>query len=136
SLVSAKTILSIDRLDYSKGVPLRLRAFDLLLETHPELKERVTFILVAVPSRTDLEQYAALRNEVEQLVGMINGKHGTMCWTPVRYLFKFLPFNRLLALYSLADLALVTPVRDGMNLMAKEYLATKTTADGMLVLSE
>jgi trehalose 6-phosphate synthase/phosphatase len=136
SLVSAKTILSIDRLDYSKGVPLRLRAFDLLLETHPELKEQITFILVAVPSRTDLEQYAALRNEVEQLVGMINGKHGTMCWTPVRYLFKFLPFNRLLALYSLADLALVTPVRDGMNLMAKEYLATKTTADGMLVLSE
>lgn len=136
SILSEKTILSIDRLDYSKGVPLRLRAFDRLLETHPELREHVTLILVAVPSRTDLEQYAALRHEVEQLVGMINGKHGTMCWTPVRYLFKFLPFHRLLALYSLADIALVTPVRDGMNLMAKEYLATKNDAHGVLILSE
>jgi trehalose 6-phosphate synthase/phosphatase len=136
SIPTGRILLSIDRLDYSKGVPLRLKAFDHLLETHPELKEQVILILVAVPSRTRIEQYARLRQEVEQLVGMINGKHATMCWTPVRYLFKSLPFNRLLALYRIADLALVTPVRDGMNLMAKEYLATKTDGNGMLVLSE
>jgi trehalose 6-phosphate synthase/phosphatase len=136
SLPPGKILLSIDRLDYSKGVPLRLKAFDLLLENHPELREKVTLILVAVPSRTRIEQYMALRREVEQLVGRINGKHATMCWSPVRYLFKPLPENRLIALYHIADLALVTPVRDGMNLMAKEYLATKTGAGGMLVLSE
>jgi trehalose 6-phosphate synthase/phosphatase len=133
---SEKILLSIDRLDYSKGVPLRLKAFDHLLEHHPELKEKVTLILVAVPSRTRISHYAELRHEVDQLVGRINGKHGTMCWTPVRYLFKSLPFNRLLALYNIADLALITPVRDGMNLMAKEYLAAKSSGKGMLILSE
>jgi trehalose 6-phosphate synthase/phosphatase len=136
SLVSEKILLSMDRLDYSKGVPLRLKAFDRLLDIHPELKEKVTLVLVAVPSRTRIEQYAELRHEVEHLVGRINGNHGTMCWTPVRYLFKSLPFSRLLALYSIADLALVSPVRDGMNLMAKEYIAAKTGDNGMLVLSE
>jgi trehalose 6-phosphate synthase/phosphatase len=136
SLTTEKVLLSIDRLDYSKGVPLRLKAFDHLLEVHPELKEHVTLVLVAVPSRTGIEQYAALRDEVEHLVGRINGRHATMCWAPIRYLYKTLPFNRLVALYSLADVALVTPVRDGMNLMAKEYLATKETADGVLILSE
>jgi trehalose 6-phosphate synthase/phosphatase len=136
SLTSEKILLSIDRLDYSKGVPLRLKAFDLLLETHPELKEHVTLILVAVPSRTDVEQYAALRDEVDHLVGRINGRHATVCWVPVRYLYKTVPFDRLVALYNLADVALITPVRDGMNLMAKEYLATKENTDGVLILSE
>ena len=131
-----KVILSVDRLDYTKGVPLRLMAYDALLEEHPELKEHVTFVLVAVPSRTRIDQYTRLKHEVDQLVGRINGKHGTMCWTPVRYLFKSLPFHRLVALYSLADVALITPLRDGMNLMAKEYLATKGGQPGMLVLSE
>jgi len=135
-VTSDKILLSIDRLDYSKGVPLRLKAFDHLLETHPELKEQVTLILVAVPSRIKINQYAELRHEVDQLVGRINGKHATIGWTPVRYLFKSLPFIRLLALYSIADIALVSPVRDGMNLMAKEYLATKSSGDGMLILSE
>ncbi len=131
-----KIILSIDRLDYTKGVPLRLIAYDTLLEDHPELKEHVTFVLVAVPSRTRIDQYTRLKHEVDQLVGRINGKHGTMCWIPVRYLFKSLPFNRLIALYRIADVALITPLRDGMNLMAKEYLATKGGQPGMLVLSE
>ena len=136
SLPPGKIILSIDRLDYSKGVPLRLKAFDHMLESYPEFREKVTLILVAVPSRTRIEQYAELRHEVEQLVGRINGKHATVCWTPVRYLFKSLPFNRLIALYRIADIALISPVRDGMNLMAKEYLATKSSGDGMLILSE
>jgi trehalose 6-phosphate synthase/phosphatase len=131
-----KIILSVDRLDYTKGVPLRLKAFDALLEDHPELKEHVTFVLVAVPSRTRIDQYTQLKHDVDQLVGRINGRHGTMCWTPVRYLFKSLPFHRLIALYRLSDVALITPLRDGMNLMAKEYLATKGGQPGMLVLSE
>jgi len=131
-----KIILSIDRLDYTKGVPLRLKAFDMLLEEHPEFKEHVTFVLVAVPSRTSIDQYTRLKHDIDQLVGRINGRYGTMCWTPVRYLYKSLPFHRLIALYWLANVALVTPLRDGMNLMAKEYLATKGRQTGMLVLSE
>ena len=131
-----KIILSIDRLDYTKGVPLRLMAYDTLLEEHPELKEHVTFVLVAVPSRTRIEQYSRLKLDVDQLVGRINGRHGSMSWIPVRYLFKSLPFNRLIALYRVSDVALITPLRDGMNLMAKEYLATKGGQPGMLVLSE
>jgi len=131
-----KILLSVGRLDYTKGVPLRLMAYDALLEEHPELKEHVTLVLVAVPSRTRIDQYTRLKHEVDQLVGRINGRHGTMGWIPVRYLFKSLPFHRLVALYRLADVALITPLRDGMNLMAKEYLATKRGRPGMLVLSE
>lgn len=132
-----KIILSVDRLDYTKGVPLRLMAYDALLEEHPELTEHVTLVLVAVPSRTRIDQYTRLKHEVDQLVGRINGRHGTMSWIPVRYLFKSLPFHQLVALYRLADVALITPLRDGMNLMAKEYLATKEGGrPGVLVLSE
>jgi len=135
-ITKGKIILSIDRLDYTKGVPLRLRAFEMLLEKHKELKEEVTLILVAVPSRTHIDQYAELKHEVDHLVGKINGMFGTMSWTPVRYMYTFIPFNKLIAIYNLADLALITPLRDGMNLMAKEYLATKVDGLGMLVLSE
>jgi len=135
-VTTGKIILSVDRLDYTKGVPLRLMAFDALLEEHPELKEKVTMILIAVPSRTRIDRYAELKHEVDQLVGRINGRHGTMYWTPIRYLYKSLPFCKLVALYNIADLALITPLRDGMNLMAKEYLAAKGEGTGMIVLSE
>ncbi|MFH0968188.1 MAG: bifunctional alpha,alpha-trehalose-phosphate synthase (UDP-forming)/trehalose-phosphatase, partial [Methanobacteriota archaeon] len=135
-ITKGKIILSIDRLDYTKGVPLRLRAFEMLLKEHAELQGEVTLILVAVPSRTQIDQYADLKHEVDHLVGKINGMYGTMSWTPVRYMYTFIPFNRLIAIYNLADLALITPLRDGMNLMAKEYLATKVNVSGMLVLSE
>lgn len=135
-ITKGKIILSIDRLDYTKGVPLRLRAFETLLEDHAELRENVTLILVAVPSRAHIDQYTELKHEVDHLVGKINGMYGTMSWTPVRYMYTFIPFNRLIAIYNLADLALITPLRDGMNLMAKEYLATKVNGSGMLVLSE
>ncbi|NLV27589.1 MAG: bifunctional alpha,alpha-trehalose-phosphate synthase (UDP-forming)/trehalose-phosphatase [Methanomicrobiales archaeon] len=131
-----KVILSIDRLDYTKGVPLRLKAFEALLKNHPELKEKVTMILVAVPSRSHIDQYAELKHEVDHLVGHINGLFGTMSWIPVRYMYTFLPYDRLIAIYKIADIALITPVRDGMNLMAKEYLATKKDEPGILILSE
>jgi len=131
-----KIILSIDRLDYTKGVPLRLQAFGQFLEDHPEFRENVTLILVAVPSRVHIDKYAELKHDVDYLVGKINGMYGTMNWTPVRYMFTSLSYNRLIAAYNVADLALITPLRDGMNLMAKEYLATKEGSSGMLVLSE
>jgi len=131
-----KIIISIDRLDYTKGIIQRLEAFDLFLSENPEYKEKVTLIMVAVPSRTGVEDYKMLRNKLEQLVGRINGEHGTMGWVPVWYLYRFLPFRRVTALYNVADVALVTPIRDGMNLIAKEFIATKTEGKGVLIISE
>ncbi|MDH5695538.1 MAG: bifunctional alpha,alpha-trehalose-phosphate synthase (UDP-forming)/trehalose-phosphatase [Dehalococcoidia bacterium] len=135
-LGNCKIILSIDRLDYTKGIPQRLEAFSLFLEKHPEHREKLTLVLVTVPSRTKVEQYAQLKKQVDELVGAINGKYGSIGWTPIWYLYRSLPFHSLIALYSMADIALVTPVRDGMNLIAKEYIATKTKGRGVLVLSE
>ena len=131
-----RIILSIDRLDYTKGIAQRLEAFDLFLEKNPRYKENVTLILVAVPSRTGVERYAQLKNRVDELVGRINGKHGTIGWVPIWYLYRFQPFHSLVALYNVADAALVTPMRDGMNLIAKEFVATKADGKGVLILSE
>ncbi|HEX3034837.1 MAG TPA: bifunctional alpha,alpha-trehalose-phosphate synthase (UDP-forming)/trehalose-phosphatase [Thermodesulfobacteriota bacterium] len=131
-----KVILSIDRLDYTKGVPQRLEAFDTFLERNPEYKEKVTFVLVAAPSRTKVEHYKLLKQRVDNLVGQINGKHGTLGWVPVWYFFRSFGFDDLAALYFVADVALVTPLRDGMNLISKEFIATKNDGNGALVLSE
>jgi len=120
-LGNRKLILSVDRLDYTKGIPQRIEAFDLFLEENPEYKEKVTLVMVAVPSRTGVEAYMLLKKEVDELVGRINGKHGTIGWLPVWYLYRSLSFNLLAALYCVADVALVTPLRDGMNLIAKEF---------------
>ncbi len=131
-----KVILSVDRLDYTKGIAQRLRAYDQLLEKYPEYKEKVVLILVAVPSRTRVEHYMLLKREVDELIGRINGRHGAFGWTPVWYLYRSLQFPTLAALYNLADVALVTPFRDGMNLIAKEYVASTPADKGVLVLSE
>jgi len=131
-----RIIISIDRLDYTKGIIQRLEAFDLFLTQNPEYKEKVTLILVAVPSRIGVEDYAELRRRLEGLVGRINGEHGALGWMPVWYLYRFLPFEGITALYNAADVALVTPLRDGMNLIAKEFVATKTEGSGVLILSE
>lgn len=131
-----KIILSIDRLDYTKGILQRLEAFDLFLERNLEYKEKVTLILVAVPSRTMGHQYKLLKKELDELVGKINGKYGAIGWTPIWYLYRFLPFHRLVALYNVANTALVTPLRDGMNLIAKEFIAAKADGKGVLILSE
>jgi trehalose 6-phosphate synthase/phosphatase len=131
-----KVILSIDRLDYTKGISKRLEAFDCFLEKYPEYKRKVTLILVAVPSRTTVDQYKQLKQQVDELVGRINGKHGTIGWMPVWYLYQFMDFKRLVSLYHISDVALVTPLRDGMNLIAKEYLACKKDNRGVLILSE
>ncbi len=131
-----KVILSIDRLDYTKGISKRLEAFDYFLEKYPEYKKKVTLILVAVPSRTTVDQYRQLKQQVDELVGRINGKHGTIGWMPVWYLYQFMDFKRLVSLYHISDVALVTPLRDGMNLIAKEYLSSKKDDRGVLILSE
>lgn len=131
-----RVILSVDRLDYTKGIPQRLEVFNAFLHTNPEYKEKVVYILVAVPSRTNVEHYRLLKKEVDELVGRINGRYGTVGWTPVQYLYRSLPFHALISLYSVADVCVVTPLRDGMNLIAKEYIATRTDGSGVLILSE
>jgi trehalose 6-phosphate synthase/phosphatase len=131
-----KIILSIDRLDYTKGIVQRLEAFDTFLRRHPEQRERVDLVLVAVPSRTRVEHYRELKQQVDEIIGRINGEHATMDWTPVRYLYRSLPFKDLVALYVSADVAMVTPLRDGMNLIAKEFVASKSGDKGVLILSE
>ena len=131
-----KIVISIDRLDYTKGIIQRLEAFDLFLSKNPEYRGKVTLIMVAVPSRTRVEDYIMLRNRLEQLVGRINGEYGLFGWMPVWYLYRSLPFEKLIALYHAADVALVTPLRDGMNLIAKEFVAAKTDGKGVLILSE
>lgn len=129
-------IISIDRLDYTKGIIERLEAFDLFLSQNPKYKGKVTLILLAIPSRMGVGDYIELRKKLEGLVGRINGEHGTIGWVPVWYLFRAVPFERLAALYNIADVALVTPLRDGMNLIAKEFVASKTGGKGVLILSE
>jgi trehalose 6-phosphate synthase/phosphatase len=131
-----KLIISIDRLDYSKGISKRLEAFEYFLENYPEFREKVTLILLAVPSRTNVEQYQIMKSEVDELVGRINGKFGDINWTPIWYFYRALPFEDLIDLYSSAEIALITPIRDGMNLVAKEYVASKTNSKGVLILSE
>jgi trehalose 6-phosphate synthase/phosphatase len=131
-----KIIVSIDRLDYTKGIIQRLEAFDLFLSKNPRYKEKVTMILVAVPSRSNVSEYRQLRQQLEQLVGRVNGEHATIGWIPVWYLYKSLSFERITALYNVAEVALLTPVRDGMNLIAKEYVAAKGNGHGVLILSE
>lgn len=131
-----KVMLSVERLDYSKGIPERLDAFDAFLDRHPEWAGRVVLMLVTVPSRENVASYRALKKRIDELVGLINGKHSTMDWTPVDYYYRALPFDQLVSLYAASDVMLVTPLRDGMNLVCKEYLACHDGDGGVLVLSE
>ncbi|MBU7032724.1 MAG: bifunctional alpha,alpha-trehalose-phosphate synthase (UDP-forming)/trehalose-phosphatase [Theionarchaea archaeon] len=131
-----KIILSIDRLDYTKGILHRLEAFDHFLDNNPEYTEKVVLILSATPSRVGVETYQLLKRQLDEKVGRINGDHGTIGWVPVWYQFKSHPFHTLIALYRSAHVALVTPLRDGMNLIAKEFIATKSDGRGVLILSE
>jgi trehalose 6-phosphate synthase/phosphatase len=131
-----RLILGIDRLDYTKGIVRRLLAFERLLEGDPTLHERVQLLQIAVPSRESIDSYADLRREANELVGRINAAHGTPTSVPVHFLYRSVPFEQLVALYRAADIMLVTPIRDGMNLVAKEYCAARTDGGGVLVLSE
>ncbi len=129
-------ILGVDRLDYTKGIEQRLEAFRNTLQRYPELRRRITLVQIAVPSRTDIPEYRMLKQRIEGLVGEINGELTHLGWVPIQYLCRSLPFTELLAHYRAADVALVTPLKDGMNLVAKEYCAAHLDHQGVLILSE
>jgi len=131
-----RIVLGVDRLDYTKGIPERFLGFERLLERHPEHRERVVLLQLAVPSRAQVSEYKELKREIDELVGRINGRFATASWSPIRYLYRSVPQERLVALYRDADIALVTPLRDGMNLVAKEYVACQVDEPGVLLISE
>ena len=136
SIGDVKLMLSIDRLDYSKGIPQRLRAFEQFLEKHEEFREKVSFLMVVVPSRDTVPKYKQLKEEIDLLVGRINGKYGRLNWTPIHYFYRSFPLPALSAFYRMAHVGLVTPLRDGMNLVCKEFIASKLDKKGVLILSE
>jgi trehalose-6-phosphate synthase len=137
-LDGAKGIVSIERLDYVKGSLEKLQAFERLLEGHPELVGEVTLLNIVTPAAPGMEIYEALRIEVDRIVGRINGRFSTLSWTPVRYFYRSLPFEEVVAHYAASDVAWITPLRDGLNLVAKEFVAAKKATDtsGVLILSE
>ncbi|NRA48357.1 MAG: bifunctional alpha,alpha-trehalose-phosphate synthase (UDP-forming)/trehalose-phosphatase, partial [Phaeodactylibacter sp.] len=132
-----KLIISIDRLDYSKGIPQRVRAYANFLEKHPEYRGKVTLVMIVVPSRANVSQYQVLKQKIDNLVGRVNGQYGSFGWAPIQYFYRSLDFGDLTTLYHVADIALITPLRDGMNLVAKEFVASKEASKkGVLILSE
>jgi trehalose 6-phosphate synthase/phosphatase len=131
-----KIILSVDRLDYSKGILHRLKGFAQFLENNPEFWNKVSLFMIIVPSRDNVESYSGLKTKIDETIGSINGIYSNMNWTPVHYFYHGFSFEELCAMYYVADIALVTPLRDGMNLVAKEYIAAKRNANGVLILSE
>jgi len=129
-------LLGVDRLDYTKGIPRKLMAMERLLERSPKYRDQVRLLQIAVPTRENVEQYKTLRHDVEQLVGRINGKYSSLHTAPIHYVYQTVTQAELVASYRAADIMVVTPLRDGMNLVAKEYVASRTDGDGVLVLSE
>lgn len=134
--VRGRLVLGVDRLDYTKGIPARLAAFGRLLEVHPEWRRRVSLVQVSVPSRADVAEYAEQKAQVESIVGRVNGEMGDTTWVPIRYLYRSYGKNPLSQLYRAADIGYVTPLRDGMNLVAKEFVAAQDPEiPGVLLLS-
>ena len=135
-LADNKLIFSVDRLDYSKGFIKRLEAYERFLEKFQNWHFKVVFNMIVIPSRDNIESYREIKKEIEATVGRINGRFSNLSWRPVIYQYKSVPFNELVALYDQSDVGLITPLRDGMNLVAKEYIASQCENPGMLVLSE
>lgn len=131
-----KIIFSVDRLDYSKGLLHRLSGFERFLSQHPEWYERVSFMMVVVPSRDNIEQYQQMKSDIDQTVGRINANYGTINWQPIIYQYRSMSYPELVGMYTASDVALITPVRDGMNLVCKEYIASRKDKRGVLILSE
>ena len=131
-----KLILSIDRLDYTKGIINRVKAFEIFLEKYPQYLGKVRLVMLTVPSRSDVSDYKNLKKETDELVGRINGKFATVNWTPIWYYYRAMNFDDLIDLYMNSDIAMITPLRDGMNLVAKEFVSTRVNFDGVLILSE
>ncbi len=136
TLAGPKLIVSIDRLDYTKGVLNRLQGFERFLRKYPEWRRQVQLLLVLVPSRTEVERYDRMKRRIDELIGKINGEFTVPGWTPIVYQFRSLSLTEIVAVYVAGDVALITPLRDGMNLVAKEYIAARTDGTGVLILSE
>jgi trehalose 6-phosphate synthase len=136
NLAGKQIVLGVDRMDYTKGIPERLLAFRNFLQSHPDLRGGVTLVQVVVPSREDIPKYQELKLTIERLVGAINGEYGVPGWAPVIYLHRSLSRPELVVFYRAAHVALITPLKDGMNLVAKEFCASRADEDGVLVLSE
>jgi len=135
-LLEQKLIFSVDRLDYSKGLLLKLKGYETFLEMYPEWRSKVVFNMVVVPSRDSIGKYKEMKKELESTVGRINGKYSSIAWRPIIYQYKSLSFKELIALYNVSEVGLITPLRDGMNLVAKEYIACQVENEGVLILSE
>jgi len=129
-------ILSIDRLDYTKGILNRIEAFELFLKRYPEYHGKVRLVMIIVPSRSEVPHYQKLKKQTDESIGRVNGEYSTINWTPIWYYYRSFEFEDLISLYKSCEIAMVTPLRDGMNLVAKEFLATKLDAKGTLILSE
>lgn len=137
-LMDVRLILSVERLDFTKGIIEKLDAYERMLNEHPELETKVTLMMVCVPAAAGMTIYEELLSQIEQTVGRINGQFAQVGWTPVQFFFRALPFEELVSYYTMADVMWITPLRDGLNLVAKEYIATQglTNGSGRLVLSE
>jgi trehalose 6-phosphate synthase len=136
SLAGRALIIGVDRLDYSKGIPQRLSAFELFLQTQPDWRGKVTYLQIATKSRTEIPEYAAIEREIESAAGRLNGTYGEADWTPIRYINRPYSHSTLAGFFRAARVGLVTPLRDGMNLVAKEYVASQDPDDpGVLILS-
>jgi alpha,alpha-trehalose-phosphate synthase [UDP-forming] len=133
---NAKVVISVERLDYTKGIKERLNAVDRFFTKYPEYKKKVVFLQIAVPSRTKINEYIQLKKEIDELVGSINGKFSDGLWSPIQYLYKALPQQELVALYKYSNICMVTSLRDGMNLIGKEFASCNISEDGVLILSE
>jgi len=131
-----KLIFSVDRLDYTKGILDKLEGVKYFLKTYPEWHQKIIFNMVVVPSRDTIPRYSTMKKEIEAIVGQINGKYSTFDWRPIVYQYKSLQFNEMIALYSYSHIGLITPLRDGMNLVAKEYIASQEHNQGVLIISE
>ena len=128
-LLGRRLMIGVDRLDYSKGLVERFKAYERFLETHPENQNRVTFLQIAPLSRSDVRAYAEIRRDLEQTTGRTNGRFADTDWTPIRYLNRNFPHDVLMGFMRSALIGIVTPVRDGMNLVAKEFVAAQDPAD-------
>jgi trehalose 6-phosphate synthase len=136
NLQGRQLVLGIDRLDYTKGIPERFLAFERALEKYPEIRQKITLLQVVVPSRTLVPDYQNLKELLDQLAGRINARFADQGWVPIHYVYRSLEPTQLLAHYRTSEIALVTPLRDGMNLVAKEYCAASVDQNGVLILSE
>jgi trehalose 6-phosphate synthase len=135
-LADRKLVLGVDRLDYTKGIFERLRAFEVLLEKYPDLHEKINLIQIVVPSRINVQEYNEMKRKIDEMIGRINGRFTFHDWVPIHYFYRSLNRSELVSFYRTCEIALITPLKDGMNLVAKEYCAANVEANGVLILSE